>query len=160
MRGDNDSTLYIIFALPPIQQNKSLNRAILRSTSRGRHSNLNLPLEPSQTSHESISYPMYLSFLTLSCSEPFFFLRGYYQKYSSLWTVYIWSLIIVTRKPNHVDVTSKYVEAYLNVKPHILETRSTKVYPKVSRLASWSENCKWYISLPLGEVISLFCESV
>jgi hypothetical protein len=30
------------------------------------------------------------------------------------------------------------------------------VYPKVSRLAAWSENCKWYSSLPLGAVVSLF----
>jgi hypothetical protein len=34
------------------------------------------------------------------------------------------------------------------------------VYPKVSGLAAWSENCKWYISLPLGVVVSLFCETV
>jgi hypothetical protein len=36
----------------------------------------------------------------------------------------------------------------------------TKVYPKVSGLAAWSENCKWYNSLPLGAVVSLFYESV
>jgi hypothetical protein len=36
----------------------------------------------------------------------------------------------------------------------------TRVYPEVSVLASWRENCKWYSSLPLGAVISLFCESV
>jgi hypothetical protein len=35
----------------------------------------------------------------------------------------------------------------------------TRVYPKVSRLAAWSDSCKWYSSLPLGAVISLFCES-
>jgi len=28
---------------------------------------------------------------------------------------------------------------------------------KVSGLAAWSENCKWYSSLPLGTVLSLFC---
>jgi hypothetical protein len=28
----------------------------------------------------------------------------------------------------------------------------TSVYPKVSGLAAWSENCKWYSSLPLGAV--------
>jgi hypothetical protein len=27
------------------------------------------------------------------------------------------------------------------------------VYPKVSGLAAWSENCKWYSSLPLGAVV-------
>jgi len=36
----------------------------------------------------------------------------------------------------------------------------TKVYPKVSGLAAWSQNCKWYSSLPLGAVVSHFCESV
>jgi hypothetical protein len=36
----------------------------------------------------------------------------------------------------------------------------TRVYPKVSGLAAWSENCKLYSSLPLGAVVSLFCESV
>jgi hypothetical protein len=35
-----------------------------------------------------------------------------------------------------------------------------RVYPKVSGLATWSENSKWYISLPLGAVVSLFCEPV
>jgi len=34
------------------------------------------------------------------------------------------------------------------------------VYPKVSGLACWSENCKWYSSLPLGAVVPLFCGSV
>jgi len=33
------------------------------------------------------------------------------------------------------------------------------VLPKVSGLATWSENCKWYSSLPQGAVLSLFCES-
>jgi hypothetical protein len=37
---------------------------------------------------------------------------------------------------------------------------NTRVYPKVFGLAAWSENCKWYSSLPLGAIASLFCESV
>jgi hypothetical protein len=36
----------------------------------------------------------------------------------------------------------------------------TRVYPNVSGLTAWGENCKWYRSLPLGSVVSLFCESV
>jgi len=39
------------------------------------------------------------------------------------------------------------------------EIKFTGEYPKVSGLAPWSENCKWYSSLPLGAVVSLFCES-
>jgi hypothetical protein len=39
-------------------------------------------------------------------------------------------------------------------------TKHTKLYAKVSGLAAWSENCKWYSSLPLGAVISLFCVSL
>jgi hypothetical protein len=42
---------------------------------------------------------------------------------------------------------------------HLLN-QYTRVYPKVSKLAAWSENCKWYSSLPLGAVVFLFCESV
>jgi hypothetical protein len=42
----------------------------------------------------------------------------------------------------------------------VSNTFYTRVYPKVSGLAAWSENCKWYSSLPLGAVVSLFCESV
>jgi len=37
---------------------------------------------------------------------------------------------------------------------------NTREYPKVFGLAAWSENCKWYSSLPLDVVVSLFCESV
>jgi hypothetical protein len=37
---------------------------------------------------------------------------------------------------------------------------NTREYPKVSGLAAWRENCKWYSSLLLGAVVSLFCESV
>jgi len=34
------------------------------------------------------------------------------------------------------------------------------VYPKVSGLAAWNGNCKWYSSLPLGAIVTLFGESV
>jgi hypothetical protein len=39
-------------------------------------------------------------------------------------------------------------------------TSYTRAYPKDSGLVAWSENCIWYSSLPLGAVVSLFCESV
>jgi hypothetical protein len=39
-------------------------------------------------------------------------------------------------------------------------SQDRRVYPKVSGLVAWSENCKWYSSLPLGAVVSLFCDSV
>jgi hypothetical protein len=34
------------------------------------------------------------------------------------------------------------------------------VYRHVSGPAGWSENCKWYSSLPLGSIVSLLCEPV
>jgi hypothetical protein len=37
---------------------------------------------------------------------------------------------------------------------------TTRVNPKVSGLAAWKNNFKWYSSLPLDAVIALFCESV
>jgi hypothetical protein len=36
--------------------------------------------------------------------------------------------------------------------------RRNRDNPKVSGLAAWIENCKWYSCLPLGAVVSLFCE--
>jgi hypothetical protein len=33
------------------------------------------------------------------------------------------------------------------------------VYPKVSGLATWSENCKWYSSLPLDAIVSRYSVS-
>jgi hypothetical protein len=41
-----------------------------------------------------------------------------------------------------------------------IRERNMRVYPKVSRLVTWSKNFKWYSCLPLGAVVSLFCESV
>jgi hypothetical protein len=41
-----------------------------------------------------------------------------------------------------------------------LQTVTTREYPKVFGLVAWSEKCKWYSSLPLDAVLSLFFESV
>jgi len=35
-----------------------------------------------------------------------------------------------------------------------------RVYPEVSGLAAWSENCKLCSSLPVSAVVLLFCESL
>jgi hypothetical protein len=40
----------------------------------------------------------------------------------------------------------------------VAERHRMKVYPKVSGLAAWSENCKC-VPVTLGSVVSLFCES-
>jgi hypothetical protein len=40
------------------------------------------------------------------------------------------------------------------------ELYKNRMGPKVTGLATWSENCKWYSSLPLDAVVPLFCESV
>jgi hypothetical protein len=38
--------------------------------------------------------------------------------------------------------------------------RCTRMYPEVSGLAAWSENYKWYSSVPLDAVVSLFHDLV
>jgi hypothetical protein len=54
-----------------------------------------------------------------------------------------------------------YLQAFTKIRFCMLLWHHTmRVYPKVSGLATWSENCKWYSSLPLGAVVLLFCESV
>jgi len=49
--------------------------------------------------------------------------------------------------------------SYHTHKSILTGTVYTRVYPKVSGPAAWSENCKWYSSLPQYAVVSLFCES-
>jgi hypothetical protein len=41
-----------------------------------------------------------------------------------------------------------------------MQLNDKRVYPKVSGLAVWIDNCKWYSSLPLDAVVSLFYETV
>jgi hypothetical protein len=41
-----------------------------------------------------------------------------------------------------------------------MDAKDKRVYPKVSGLGAWSENCKWYSSLPISAVVSLFSELV
>jgi hypothetical protein len=62
----------------------------------------------------------------------------------------------------YVTYSSVTGSRYVTVLPCVLMPahERTRVYPKVSGLAAWSENFKWYSSLPLGAIISLFCESV
>jgi hypothetical protein len=43
---------------------------------------------------------------------------------------------------------------------YLLVHLSVRVSQKVSGLATWNKNSKWYSSLPLGAVVPLFCESV
>jgi hypothetical protein len=56
-------------------------------------------------------------------------------------------------------VSYTYIYTYIHTYTHTHTHTHGRVYPKDSGLASWSENCKWYTSLPLVAVVSLFCES-
>jgi hypothetical protein len=49
---------------------------------------------------------------------------------------------------------------YLLLYPSYWIETHTTMYPKITGLAAWSENCKRYSSLPLSAVLSLFYESV
>jgi hypothetical protein len=49
-----------------------------------------------------------------------------------------------TKKISASEIKSLSMSMFLHI---------TRVYPKVSGLAAWSENSKWYSSLPLGAFI-------
>jgi hypothetical protein len=60
-----------------------------------------------------------------------------------------------------MDLPKKYYRNPRNIlgESSLEETHGhTRVYPKVSGLDAWSENCKWYSSLPLGAVVSQYSE--
>jgi hypothetical protein len=60
-----------------------------------------------------------------------------------------------------VSVSEKKVlKKIIRIKKRRRNKNNTRVCPKVSGLAAWSENCKWYSSLPLDAVVSLFYKSV
>jgi hypothetical protein len=61
------------------------------------------------------------------------------------------------KKVKYMTWEGRLLEVYTDEEDFLKHVR---VYPKVSGLAAWNENCKWYSSLPLGAVVSLFCESV
>jgi hypothetical protein len=65
--------------------------------------------------------------------------------------------VLYTRIHNVVRSNASLLQSLLYVT--LILIVNTRVYPEVSGLAVWSENCKWYSSLPLGAVVSLFCES-
>jgi hypothetical protein len=69
--------------------------------------------------------------------------------------------IINTEKLHHVSCVAS-VLLHVGAVPYknINKFSITRVYPNVSGLAACNENCKWYGSLPLGAVVSLFYESV
>jgi hypothetical protein len=65
---------------------------------------------------------------------------------------------ILIDKRLHSNTTWKSKQALLDASKEgglEVNTKYTGVYPKVSGLAAWSKNCKWYSSLPLGGVVSL-----
>jgi hypothetical protein len=55
------------------------------------------------------------------------------------------------------SVTVSYAFISLHLQYGVLQTVHMsvcmRVCPKVTRLAAWSDNCKWYSSLPLGAVL-------
>jgi hypothetical protein len=59
-----------------------------------------------------------------------------------------------------MTVVTRNRNCYVGLRNAMTTCSHTRVIPKVSGLAAWSENCKWYSSLPLGVVIALFCEPV
>jgi len=48
-------------------------------------------------------------------------------------------------------MTYRYIEKLQRITS--FTENDMRVYPKVSELVAWSDNCKWYNSLPLGAVV-------
>jgi hypothetical protein len=63
-------------------------------------------------------------------------------------------------KGNLLGIVPYYISSKRLVGKKMTMNVYTRLYPEISGLAAWSENCKWYSSLPLDAFISLFCESV
>jgi hypothetical protein len=80
------------------------------------------------------------------------------EEYTSLPTVY-YSLRKGMKNGEELERKSDFLNQEFVFGCHLQRLR-TRVYPKFSGLAAWSEDCKWYSSLPLSAVVSLFCESV
>jgi hypothetical protein len=78
------------------------------------------------------------------------------MRYHSSW----WCYVHLNKGQTNILEDEDLAASVFRVKCLVLGKRAyTRVYPKVSGLAVWSENCKWYSSLPLGAVVLLFCES-
>jgi hypothetical protein len=75
--------------------------------------------------------------------------RRKWLNHSTEWTL---TGFVTTQKDTVLECLSPY--------RGVQKKNYTRVYPKVSGQASLSENCKWYSSLPLDTVVSLFCELV
>jgi len=65
---------------------------------------------------------------------------------------------IISLRPDMLKTPDTARNVHLSHELH--KDACTRVYPKVSGLAAWSENYKWYSSLALHGVVSLFCELV
>jgi hypothetical protein len=89
----------------------------------------------------------------------YWFTHVYFFKNFSTPSFSTWSSVFHVRGPSSVPLalagcSSSLGSTYTSTKQYTMR------YPKVSGLAAWSENCKWYSFLPLGAVISLYSASV
>jgi len=69
----------------------------------------------------------------------------------TFYTNIIWNVRLFERPVYLPRDLAPYIEVF---RPHT--NTCTRVYPEVSGLAAWSEDCKWYNSLPPSAVVSLF----
>jgi hypothetical protein len=122
------------------------------------HSNFIFTSTPT-SSTRSLPF-MFSDLLTHACFMPRSSHPPWFDHLKNVWcSIQVVKLLIIQYSPaSHPfsPLTSKYSPQH----PVLKHPQSTRVYPKVSGLAAWSENCNWYSSLPLDAVVSLFCESV
>jgi hypothetical protein len=110
-----------------------------------------LPFRLSNQNTVRISHLSHACYMTRPSHTPWFdplliIVEAYKLWSSSLWSLHApWSSLVIWNSSCFCKTLRQWPVRY------------TRVDPKVSGLAAWSENYKWYSSLPLSAVLSLFC---
>jgi hypothetical protein len=90
----------------------------------------------------------------LTWSLLLYMFKTWYLNLREEWNLHVFESLVLRG-----TFVSKELEEFYVKRNFVIRIDMT-MYPKVSGLAAWSENCKWHSSLPLGAVLPLFCESV
>jgi hypothetical protein len=129
------------------------------------HTNIILPSTPRSSEWFFPTKILYALLISYACNIPWpsypswLDHTNYTGEAYDLWSSSLRSLLLFSVSlPYLIAPKLTYLKANQDMQYFIMKYIRGCI--KVSWLAAWSENCKWYSSLPLGAVVSLFCESV